>query len=51
MLRVLVCGQYLHLITDGLDMFIGAKYIKIVYMKSAQLTLHLESRCSQQHCI
>lgn len=33
MLRVLVCGQYLHLITDDLDMFIGAKYIKIVYRK------------------
>lgn len=47
MLRVLVCGQYLHLITVDLDMLIGAKYIKIVYMKSAQLALTMESRCSQ----
>lgn len=47
MLRVLVCGQYLHLITVDLDMLIGVKYIEIVYMKSAQLALTLESKCSQ----
>lgn len=33
MLRVPVFGQYLHLITDDLDIFIGAKYIKIVFRK------------------
>lgn len=46
MFRVLVCGQYLHLITDDMDVFIGAKYIKIVYRKLAQLVL---TKCSQQH--